>query len=75
MENTKEKQLIEAAENGDARRVAALLDDGVDINTQEYDLFRRVALARAIESGNADIMHLLLDHGVDAEAKNECCGA
>ena len=57
---------LDAASNGNSRKVEALLKAGADPNTYDYD--KRTALHVAASSGDETTVKLLLQHGANAEA-------
>lgn len=61
-----ETKLIEAAWRGEAEKVVALLEKGVDANAADRD--DRTALMAAARSGNTDIVKILLEHGANVNA-------
>ncbi|GLD99545.1 hypothetical protein PINS_up008271 [Pythium insidiosum] len=66
----KQKQLLEAAKNGDVERVRSLLDEGVDVNARDdHDFCEPLHLAA--QGGHADVVRLLLDRGADRDAGAE----
>jgi ankyrin repeat protein len=66
-------QLFEAARKGDATAVAALLDQGADVNTKFR--YGTTALFKAAERGNTEVVKLLLARGADASVKDTFYGA
>jgi len=65
-------QLIEAAQNGQADKVEALLEAGADANAK--DNVGETALMRAARTGDSDTVQALLDAGADVNAKEERAG-
>jgi len=61
-----EAKLIEAAWRGDAKKVVALLEKGVNVNAGDRD--DRRALMAAARSGNNDVVQILLEHGAHVNA-------
>ncbi len=61
-------QLFEAARKGDAAAVAALLDQGADVNTKFR--YGTTALFKAAERGNTEVVKVLLARGADASIKD-----
>ena len=69
MDRSLEDQLYDAAEDGDAAAVRALLRGGVDPNAAHSDAFADfLALHKAAEEGHAGVVELLLKHGADVHA-------
>mmetsp|Transcript_57735 Transcript_57735/g.141624 ORF Transcript_57735/g.141624 Transcript_57735/m.141624 type:complete len:878 (+) Transcript_57735:26-2659(+) len=64
----KEQQLRNAAVNGDLREVKELIDEGVDVNCEDYD--QRTPLHLAAAENHLSILILLLKGGADAHAKD-----
>jgi ankyrin repeat protein len=64
--------LIDAASQGDATAITALLNTGVDINTQDDK--GATALMRAVEAGHTDTVKLLLDRGADVNIQGRFLG-
>jgi ankyrin repeat protein len=62
-------RLIGAASDGDKKTIQALLKDGVDVNTRDWDDL--TALIPASSSGHLDICKLLVKEGVDVNAKDK----
>ena len=57
-----------AARRGDAAKVKALLDKGVDVNTKfRYDV---TALSYACDRGHLEVVKLLLERGADVNARD-----
>ena len=65
-------ELIDAALNGDIRRVRELLDLGVDPNIRDNDGL--TALISASSYGHSDIVRLLLDYGADPSIRDNTDG-
>src|ERR671916_732925 len=65
--------LLEAARTGDRARVVALLDNGVDVNTQSR--YHVSALGFAAERGHFDIVRLLVDRGADVNIVDSFYGS
>ena len=61
-------QLIEAARNGRAEKVQALLEAGADVNAKTDD--GSTALMMAAFGGQTETAQVLLDAGADVNAKN-----
>lgn len=62
------EQLSEAARRGDAAKVKALLEKGVDVNTKfRYDV---TALSFACDRGHLEVVKVLLEHGADVNVKD-----
>ncbi len=58
-----------AARRGDAAKVKALLDKGVDVNTKfRYDV---TALFYACDRGHVEVVKLLLDRGADVNVRDK----
>lgn len=65
---TRCQPLADAAFEGDARKVAFLLENGADVNG--YTAYYDVALTSALSAGKADIVRMLLDNGADVNLPN-----
>ncbi len=61
-------QLIEAAQNGQADKVEALLEAGADANAK--DNVGVTALMRAARTGDSDTVQALLDAGAEVNGKD-----
>jgi serine/threonine protein kinase len=61
--------LLEAAEYDHETVVFYLLQHGVDIE-QKDDIYREMALHRAVRGGHAGVVRLLLSHGAQVNVKN-----
>ncbi len=61
--------LMLAAENGDLRRVKALIAKGADVNAKDHAR-RRTALMEAASSGSVDCVQALIAAGADVNAKD-----
>ena len=59
-----------AASRGHLGVVKLLLEDGVDVNTEEE--YSKIALQEAASSGHLEVVRLLLEHGADVEADRGC---
>ena len=66
-------QLWEAARKGDAAAVAALLDQGANVNARFR--YGTTALFKAAERGHTEVVKLLLARGADATVKDTFYGA
>lgn len=66
-------QLWEAARNGDAATVQALLDKGADVNAKFR--YGTTALFKAAERGHTEVVKLLLARGADVTVKDTFYGA
>jgi hypothetical protein len=66
-------QLWEAARQGDAPTVTALLDKGADVNAKFR--YGTTALFKAAERGNTEVVKILLARGADATVKDTFYGA
>ncbi|GGP19728.1 hypothetical protein GCM10007981_04580 [Thermocladium modestius] len=64
-----DKELLEAAEYGDAKKVKTLLEAGADPNTK--DEYGSTPLHWAALKGHLDVVELLLKHGADPNVKDE----
>ena len=67
-----DRQLLEAAEQGDAALVRRLLDEGADVNAGEGGAFTHTALMLAVGATgcvNADIAKMLISAGANVNAK------
>lgn len=60
--------LVEAIKTGDREKVAALLDEGADLKTEDEG--GNTPLHLAAGQGHADLVELLLAKGANAKAKN-----
>ena len=60
-------QLIEAAQNGQAEKVQALLESGADVDGKNKNGW--TALIYAALQGHPDVVRILLDAGADVNAK------
>lgn len=60
--------LLDAANDGDVRRVARLLEAGADVNTRSKA--GMTALHWALFSNSAGVAALLLEHGADVNARD-----
>lgn len=61
------QKLRNAAEQGDAGKVSALLKEGADVNA--IDDAENTALMKAVSKGHTDIAKLLIDAGANVNAK------
>lgn len=59
--------LVQAAHNGDLRRIKALLDSGADVNAKDYG--DGTALMEAVKSGDARVLRRLVEAGADVNAR------
>ena len=66
-------QLWEAARQGDAAAVTALLDKGAEVNARFR--YGTTALFKAAERGNTEVVKILLSRGADANVKDTFYGA
>ena len=66
-------QLWEAARQGDAAAVGALLDKGADVNARFR--YGTTALFKAAERGHTEVVKLLLERGADVKVKDTFYGA
>lgn len=66
-------QLFEAARKGDATAVAALLDQGAEVNSKFR--YGTTVLFKAAERGNTEVVKVLLARGADASVKDTFYGA
>ncbi|HEY0099464.1 MAG TPA: ankyrin repeat domain-containing protein [Pyrinomonadaceae bacterium] len=66
-------QLFNAARNGDAATVKALLDRGVDVNTKFR--YGATALSYASDKGHLEVVKLLLERKADVNVKDTFYGA
>eukprot|EP00640_Fibrocapsa_japonica_P003963 CAMPEP_0113943834 /NCGR_PEP_ID=MMETSP1339-20121228/28444_1 /TAXON_ID=94617 /ORGANISM="Fibrocapsa japonica" /LENGTH=870 /DNA_ID=CAMNT_0000948801 /DNA_START=93 /DNA_END=2705 /DNA_ORIENTATION=+ /assembly_acc=CAM_ASM_000762 len=64
-----EARLITACSDGDKKKVKKFLDDGVDINSRDWD--QLTPLIAASTSGHLDIVKLLVGQGADVNAKDK----
>jgi len=62
--------LMKAAEEGDLRRVKALIGAGADVNAQQELYCRETALMFAVEKGHLGCVRALVTAGADLNAKN-----
>lgn len=62
-----DSQLIEAAKNGQAEKVQALLEVGADVDAKDEDGI--TALWAAAAGGHTDIVRTLLDGGADVNTR------
>ena len=60
-----DKELIEAAKNGDLRGAQRAIDDGADVNVQDEYGLTALMQASNYGKGYTEIVKLLLDHGAD----------
>ncbi len=63
-----EDQLFEAAKNGDAGGVKALLDKGANVNAKERD--DMTPLMAAAINGRVDVVKLMIGRGADVNARD-----
>ena len=66
------EELISAAQRGDLEAVRALLDRGVDVNSESR--YGATPLAFAVNRGNEELARLLLERGADVDAKDTFYG-
>jgi serine/threonine-protein phosphatase 6 regulatory ankyrin repeat subunit B len=62
-------RLIGAASDGDKKAVQAILKEGVDVNSRDWDDL--TALIPASSAGHLDICKLLVKEGIDVNAKDK----
>jgi hypothetical protein len=67
------EDLLAAVRKGDAARVKALLEQGVDVNAKSP--YGATGLFFAADRGNMEITKILLDHGADVKVKDTFYGA
>ncbi len=62
------KELLEAAKDGNLETVRTLLDKGADVNAKSTDT-RTCCINGGFLRGDTDIVKLLIDKGADVNAK------
>lgn len=67
--NQKNMALLDAAYEGDLKKVRNLLEAGAEVNAKDEDGY--TALIRASSGGDIEIVKALLEAGADVNAKNE----
>ena len=65
----KKQSLLQAVGNNDLNLVKRLIDDGIDINTQDHS-FGVTTLMYAAYKGYFDIVQHLIEQGADIDVKN-----
>jgi ankyrin repeat protein len=58
-------RLLDAAQTGNSKSAAALLDAGADVNN------KGMPLSWAISNGHSDMAHMLIARGADVNARNQ----
>lgn len=69
VQNYRGEELLQAAAQGHLTEVNKLLDQGVDVNFEDYD-GGRTALFYATCNGHRDVVKLLLRRGADVRIKD-----
>jgi outer membrane protein assembly factor BamB len=67
------EELLAAARQGDVVRLVALLDDGVDVDTEGP--YGNTALIAAASNGRAEVIEVLLERGADPSLEESFYGA
>lgn len=58
-----DEELMNACQYGNARKIVELLQEGADVNCQDF--FSRTPLVFAVRNGHCNIIDLLVEHGAD----------
>lgn len=61
--------LVQAAGRGDLKTVQRLVENGIPVNSSDYDL--RTPLHVAIGGRHVDVVKFLLDHGADLTTEDK----
>lgn len=68
-----QKSLVEAARDGDASRISALITKGANVNSSGMLADFEKPLAQAVWSGNTSAVKLMLDNGGNPNDYQYCC--
>lgn len=65
------KELLEAAKNGDVREAELLLEKGADINYKNDDFFNKTPIIYAAVNGYIEMVDLFLSRGIDINKRSD----